>query len=69
MSVEQKQTLDIAESIVIIGMGVNRAIELLKAARCPDMTCKDGSIPHQIGDNEWEAQQCQWCFEREELLR
>ncbi len=35
---------------------------LLAVAKCP--ACDGaGSIPHQIGDNEWEAEQCQWCFE------
>lgn len=37
---------------------------LLSVARCPDENCVDGAIPHQIGDDEWEQLQCQWCHER-----
>lgn len=39
---------------------------LLKVAKCP--ACDgSGSIQHQIGEDEWEAEQCQWCFERAAL--
>src|SRR5258708_3951374 len=40
---------------------------LLEAAKCP--AC-DGSglIPYQIGEAEWEAEQCQWCYERGEAV-
>lgn len=41
---------------------------LLEKAACPNARCVDGSIPHQVGDNEWEAEQCQWCDEREKAL-
>lgn len=33
---------------------------------CPDMgygCTNDGCIPHQIGEDEWEAQQCQFCYD------
>ena len=39
---------------------------LLAVAVCP--ACDgSGGIPHQISDDEWEQQQCQWCFERSAL--
>lgn len=41
---------------------------LLKVARCPDSDCTNGVIPHQVDEDEWEAQQCQWCYEREHAL-
>ena len=41
---------------------------LLEIARCPNLACLEGSIPHQIGPEEWEAEQCQWCYERNALL-
>ena len=41
-----------------------RLRELLKIARCPNTSCLDGSIPHQISDDEWEAEQCQFCYEK-----
>ena len=44
-------------------------IDLLRIARCPNLGCLDGRIPHQIGAEEWEAEQCQWCFERQMLLQ
>ena len=33
---------------------------------CPDMVngcCNDGCIPYQINEDEWEAQQCEFCYE------
>jgi len=40
---------------------------LLRLAACP--ACDgSGSIPHQIYDDQWEAEQCQWCSERDALL-
>lgn len=33
---------------------------------CPNMPngCNnDGCIPHQVSENEWQAQQCQFCYE------
>jgi hypothetical protein len=41
---------------------------LLALARCPNPGCLDGSIAHQVGHNEWEQEQCQWCYERGELI-
>jgi len=39
---------------------------LLKAAVCPnrDRGCDGKGIPVQIGDDDWEQEQCQWCHER-----
>lgn len=42
--------------------------QLLKHAKCPDARCTNGSIPQQVAPYEWEAQQCQWCFERKQAL-
>lgn len=47
---------------------LSKACKLLELARCPDTDCMDGAIPHQIGENEWEAQQCQWCCEKGALV-
>lgn len=41
---------------------------LLCVSRCPNENCIDGAIPNQVGEQEWEAQQCQWCFERDLAL-
>ena len=29
---------------------------------CPNCN-NDGCIPHQVGEDEWEAQQCEFCYE------
>ena len=44
-------------------------IKLLEVARCPNTDCIDGAIPHQVGEQEWEAEQCQWCYEREQATK
>lgn len=41
--------------------------KLLEVARCPNDGCVDGGIPVQVGDNDWEQQQCQWCYERSQI--
>lgn len=41
---------------------------LLAAARCPNSECTDGVVHNQVGEEEWEAEQCQWCFERASIL-
>ena len=39
---------------------------LLKVSKCP--ACDgSGSIPHQVREGEWEAEQCQWCDERSQI--
>lgn len=40
---------------------------LLKAAKCPNCD-GSGSIPRQVAEDDWEAEQCQWCAERERIL-
>ena len=41
-------------------------IALISVARCP--ACDgSGSIPHQVQEDEWEAEQCQWCYEVEAI--
>ncbi len=33
---------------------------------CPNMPngcCNDGCVPYQINEDEWEAQQCEFCYE------
>ena len=42
---------------------------LLAISKCPDENCKDGVIPHQIAEDDWESQQCQFCYEREQALQ
>lgn len=38
--------------------------QFLEKFKCIDSGCdQTGTIPHQIGDDEWEAQQCQFCSE------
>ena len=43
------------------------ALRLLEVAACP-ANCDKGSIPHQVTEDEWEAEQCQFCYEREQAL-
>lgn len=41
---------------------------LLGAARCPNCD-GSGAIPHgPTPDGDWEAEQCQWCYEKQEAL-
>lgn len=38
--------------------------EFAAKLKCINSSCDQrGSIPHQIADDEWEAEQCQFCFE------
>ena len=41
---------------------------LLEHARCPNCD-GSGSIPQQVAEQEWEAEQCQWCYERFTALK
>lgn len=46
---------------------VEKARALLVAGKCP--ACDgSGGIPVQIGEDEWEEEQCQWCDERKQWL-
>lgn len=39
--------------------------KILEAFPCIDVSCdQQGTIPHQVSDNEWEPEQCQFCWER-----
>ena len=43
--------------------------KLVAIARCPNTSCSDGAIP--LGpdpDGNWEAEQCQWCYEKDKAL-
>ena len=38
--------------------------DFLATFKCIDSSCdQNGCVPHQISDDEWEAQQCQYCWE------
>ncbi len=41
---------------------IERLRGLLKVAKCPNCD-GSGGIPHQVGNGEWEQEQCQWCDE------
>ena len=41
----------------------------LMAADCPNTECSGGVIARWVGDEEWEPEQCQWCDERELMLK
>ena len=48
---------------------LEEAIKLLRMSKCPDPDCDNNEhIAVQINDDEWEAQQCQWCCEKRILL-
>jgi hypothetical protein len=34
---------------------------------CVDPGCIDGGIPHNVGPDDWEQQQCQFCYEKGEI--
>lgn len=49
---------------------LRQAGQLLRVARCPDTDCHKGAIPHGPDpDGNWEAQQCQWCYERDTTIK
>lgn len=49
---------------------IERLRALLEMARCPNLACVMGIVPHGPDpDGGWEAEQCQWCFERDELVK
>lgn len=44
-------------------------LRLLEIAHCPDQDCDNkGTIAVRTSDDEWEPQQCQWCYEKNALL-
>lgn len=53
-----------------LAKALGEATRLLKIARCPDKACDgQGWSAVQVGDDEWEQQQCQWCDERAAIDR
>lgn len=46
---------------------LQKAIELLIVAKCPNAHCVDGVIQEGFAD-DYEVFQCQFCVEREALL-
>lgn len=47
---------------------LRQALGLLAIAKCPDDACGgQGWSPVQVGPNEWEQEQCQWCHEKSAL--
>ncbi len=46
-------------------------LKLLEVAVCPAKAigCDGKGIPHQVGEDEWEQEQCQWCHERTAAIR
>lgn len=57
------ETMAIAEMRIEI-----RALRRLVAhAECPNCD-GSGGTPVQVGDNDWEQKQCQWCDERSKLI-
>lgn len=46
-------------------MTQNKSVEeVMKDFTCINSQCDGyGNIPHQVSEDEWEAEQCQFCFE------
>lgn len=59
----QKQAADTLEQQAA---EIERLRKLLGVSACP-ANCEDGIIPEQIGPDEWQPVQCQFCHERKEL--
>jgi hypothetical protein len=47
---------------------IDELVKLLEVSACPNESCAEGTIPHQVGDNEWEQEQCQFCYEKGEAI-
>lgn len=44
--------------------------ELLISSECPTIGCdNNGTIAVQISEDEWEPQQCEWCYHRDKELK
>ena len=50
-------------ALAALAADLSATIELLRWAKCPECD-GSGSIPRQISDYEWGAEQCEWCFDR-----
>lgn len=48
-------------------VALREATAMIRAWPCVQQ-CDDGVIPVQVGDGEWEPQQCQFCDERNQVL-
>ena len=55
-----------AESSQKYYVELHKAKALLKAAKCPNGDCIAGLLMGRLAENQ---QQCQWCAEREEVIR
>ena len=44
------------------------SIGFLKATTCPNAECMEGTIAVQVDYNTWEPEQCQWCYEKAEMI-
>ena len=43
--------------------------KLLEVAKCPNEGCGgQGWSAHQVAEDVWEQEQCQWCYEKKKLL-
>jgi len=48
----------------------NKRLEgLLALAICPDCDGSGVNTRGQVGENEWDIEQCQWCAERKQALK
>jgi hypothetical protein len=57
------------DELIIAEKRIRQLESLLRVAKCPNSDCIDGAIPHgPYPDGNWEAEQCQWCYEKEALL-
>jgi len=43
------------------------ACKLLELARCPNCDGR-GFTAHQVAQDVWEQEQCQWCYEKKKLV-
>jgi len=48
---------------------VERLKGLLDVAKCPNKKCAGGCIQVQRSPNDWTAEQCQWCYMKEQALK
>lgn len=59
---------DAIDSLSEVAPKEEKAIQLLKMAKCPIPNCdNNGTIAYQTSNGEWEPEPCQWCDEKEKL--
>jgi len=64
------------ENVVILSVEQHKKIidteaklkTLLSMAICPECNGSGGGMPIQVTENDW-IQQCQWCFEKNEIIK